>query len=122
MSRKRHFEDEIHDNFSSSSPIPSSISSSSQYLNSSPLKSTKNSQYQCSITLLPPNKRAQLKKIHTEAHQNTIRMMMNAQLNLQRQEKQQQQQQQEDCSNSGSDHTFDDLKEDENSYYQQPYW
>ncbi|KAG5418771.1 hypothetical protein I9W82_003489 [Candida metapsilosis] len=127
MSRKRHIEDEIQYNFPSSSPIPSSISSSSQYLNSSPIKPTSNSQYQCITSSPPATKRAQLKKIHTEAHQNTIRMMMNAQLNLQRQEKQQQQQE----DHSGSDcevsmeevnHTFDDSKEDKSSYIQKPYW
>ena len=66
-------------------------------------------------------KRFQKHKIHSEVHTHTIEIMMNAQLQLQRQEKLQcqqppppQQQEEVKLDSEGSN--------EESTYYQRPYW
>lgn len=140
MSRKRQFEEDSPPySLPSSSPNPySTFPSSQSFINSSPTKSTSYSfentllfsQFQYSPTLSSPiAKRVQLNKIHTEVHQKTIRMMMDALIQLQRQEQQHQEPQQQESENLQSnkmmyedDNGAETLKENKCTYFQQPYW
>ncbi|KAI5962735.1 hypothetical protein KGF57_001469 [Candida theae] len=131
-SRKRQFEEDTSQfsfDPSSSSPTPSSSCTSSSTpnpLNSSPLKYNTHEHLGVQYSIAqssPVAKRVQLRKIHSEVHQKTIRMMMDAQLHLQRQ-----QQQQENTSTKSdmlmdeTDHETDKLEENKCTYFQQPYW
>lgn len=79
----------------------------------------------------PIAKRVQLSRIHSEVHQKTIRMMMDALMQLQRQEQQQQHQIQNSKDSfldevmengiNGDDGT-DNLNEKKCTYFQHPFW
>ncbi|KAI5968961.1 hypothetical protein CANMA_001957 [Candida margitis] len=146
MSRKRQFEEDSSPlcTFPSSPNAYSTSSSSQGLVNSSPNAPTTtstcytldhifhfSSQFQTFDAFSSPvAKRVQLSKVHTEVHQKTIRMMMDASVQLQRQEQQQQQQQFVDSTRDGelmkdmnecNDGT-ENLKENKCTYFQQPYW
>ncbi|KAI5955309.1 hypothetical protein KGF54_001870 [Candida jiufengensis] len=114
MSRKRQLDSENTDyNYLSSNSTCSSTNS--QTLSSSPIQSTLQT-YNFIPSSPIRSKKVQLTKIHTEVHQKTINMMIQAQLELQRQEKLN--------VNMCNEVNNDTIVEEHgaSTYFQQPYW
>ncbi|ABN66311.1 predicted protein [Scheffersomyces stipitis CBS 6054] len=73
----------------------------------------------------PNYKRLQQHRIHSEAHIRTVEMMLQAQLELQRQEKSRQTLSDTNLTEPPLDHTFSDITEtnqESDNYRQRPFW
>lgn len=143
MSRKRQLEEDSRPLASPSSSPNYHFTPLSSQFNSSPSKSPcyshgstlppslSSSQLYPTAMSSPIAKRVQLSRIHSEVHQKTIRMMMDALMQLQRQEQQQQHQIQNSKDSfldevmengiNGDDGT-DNLNEKKCTYFQHPFW